>query len=85
MILVPYPFAMSHQSENAKVFSKRGAAVQLDETLMSGDTMKDNIERLIDDRAALSEMGQRARSLSLPGSSHVLASEILSLSKGSKA
>ena len=27
MILVPYPFAISHQSENARIFSAGGAAV----------------------------------------------------------
>ena len=78
MILVPYPFAMSHQSENAKAFSSRGAAIQLDEASMSGDVMRSNIEGLLSDRAGSSDMARKAKSLSVPDSSYNLAAEILS-------
>jgi len=85
MILVPYPFAMSHQAENAKVFSVKGAAIQIDEAQMSGDVMRARIEELLDNKAVLDEMSRKARSLSVPGSSHNLAAEILSAAGGRSA
>lgn len=77
MILVPYPFAMSHQAENARVFSKRGAAIQIDEKEMSAEMVKNSIEDLLNRREALGEMAKKAKSLSVPDSSHRLASEVL--------
>ena len=77
MILVPYPFAMSHQTENAKVFSSSGAAMQLDEKELSGEAIRTRIEELFNNRAMLAEMAKKARSLSVPDSSRKLAFEIL--------
>lgn len=82
MILIPYPFAMSHQTENAKVFSGNGAAIQIEEKDLSGNAMKDNIEKLLNNRMMLEQMGKKARALSIPHSSNNLASEVLKISKG---
>lgn len=82
MILVPYPFAMSHQAENAKVFSANGAAIQIDEKGSFGDLIKDRIENLLSNRLALSEMSMRAKNLSVPDSSYNLAGEVLKIVKG---
>ena len=79
--MVPYPFAMNHQAENAQVFSKNGAAIQIDEKELSGDIMKNRIVDLLKDRIALSEMGESARLLSMPDSSHDLAKEIMRLAR----
>ena len=81
MILVPYPFAMSHQSENAKVFSRKGAAVVIDENILSAETFKDNILRLFNDKEALKKLGYSAKSLSSPDASMNLAGEVLNLSE----
>lgn len=81
MILVPYPFASSHQAENARIFSKGGAAIQIDEKEMSGSLIKDKIECFLDDRAILDEMGKRAKNLSVPDSSYNLAGEVLKIAK----
>ena len=81
MILIPYPFALSHQSENARIFSTKGAAIQIDEKDLSPDIMKDKIEDLLKDRKKLTEMGESARRISLPDSSYSLAEEVLSLGK----
>ena len=85
MILVPYPFAMSHQAENAKVFSENGAAIQIDESDLSAGAVRDSIDRLLDDKTVLAEMSKRARSLSVPDSSRNLASEILLAAKEAQA
>lgn len=85
MILIPYPFAMSHQAENAKVFSGKGAAIQIDERQMSGDIIKMNIEELLNNKVMLSEMAKRAKSLSVPDSSYNLASEILETARRQRA
>lgn len=77
MILVPYPFAMSHQAENARVFSKNGAAIQIDEKELSPDLIRDRIKDLINDRKSLSKMAENARRLSVPDSSYNLAVEVL--------
>ncbi|MDP3790598.1 MAG: undecaprenyldiphospho-muramoylpentapeptide beta-N-acetylglucosaminyltransferase [Candidatus Omnitrophota bacterium] len=82
MILVPYPFAMSHQAENAKVFSRNGAAIQIDEKEMSPDIVKNRVESLLDNRAVLDQMAKRAKDLSVPDSSYNLAGEVLKIVKG---
>ena len=81
MILVPYPFALSHQGENAKVFSRKGAAVVIDENTLSAETFKDNILRLFNDKVALKGLGDSAKRLSSPVASKDLAREVLSLSE----
>ena len=82
MVLIPYPFAMSHQVENARIFSKKGAAIQIDEKDLSPDLMRDYLTGLLKDKKRLSEMASSAKRLSVPDSSNVLAEEILSLNKG---
>ncbi|MDP2928473.1 MAG: undecaprenyldiphospho-muramoylpentapeptide beta-N-acetylglucosaminyltransferase [Candidatus Omnitrophota bacterium] len=81
MILIPYPFALSHQSENARIFSTKGAAIQIDEKDLSPNIMKDKIEDLLSNRKRLAEMGESARRISMPDSSCSLAEEVLSLGK----
>jgi UDP-N-acetylglucosamine--N-acetylmuramyl-(pentapeptide) pyrophosphoryl-undecaprenol N-acetylglucosamine transferase len=81
MILIPYPFALSHQSENARIFSTRGAAVEIDEKDLSPDLMKEKIEGLLKDRNKLSAMGESARRMSAPDSSRGLAQAVLNIRK----
>jgi len=73
MILVPYPFAMSHQKENAVAFSGSGAAVLLEEKTLSAGLFKDTVLDLVNDKDRLRRMGDAARKLSLPGASQALA------------
>lgn len=81
MILIPYPFAMSHQAENARIFSAGNAAIQIDEKELSPNLMRDKIEGLLNDKASLRRMGESARRLSVPDSSYNLAEEVISTSK----
>lgn len=76
MILVPYPFAMSHQKENAAAFSRSGAAVMLEEKTLSSDLFKDTVLTLSGNKDRLKSMGIAARRLSLPDASQALARTI---------
>jgi UDP-N-acetylglucosamine--N-acetylmuramyl-(pentapeptide) pyrophosphoryl-undecaprenol N-acetylglucosamine transferase len=73
MIVVPYPYAMSHQLENARAFSSRGAAIEIEEKELSESFFRDTIEELLKDRAKLKALGDAARILSAPHSSEKLA------------
>ena len=85
MILIPYPFALSHQSENARIFSAKGAAIKIDEKDLAGDLMKGKIEELLKNRNKLSEMGESARRMSVPDSSRNLAEAVLNIRKRDKS
>ena len=77
MILVPYPFAMSHQAQNAEVFAKNGAAIAIDENKISAGVFKDVISRLFNDRPRLNILGESARRLSVPEASENLAELVM--------
>ncbi|MBI4975016.1 MAG: undecaprenyldiphospho-muramoylpentapeptide beta-N-acetylglucosaminyltransferase [Candidatus Omnitrophica bacterium] len=79
MILVPYPFAMSHQLENARVFSQNGAAIEIDESDLSAASFKDNILNLVNDTARLNKMAESAHRLSVAGASRNLRELVLNL------
>ncbi|MFA6321500.1 MAG: undecaprenyldiphospho-muramoylpentapeptide beta-N-acetylglucosaminyltransferase [Candidatus Omnitrophota bacterium] len=81
MILVPYPFAMSHQSENAKVFSSEGAAVTIEENILSSEVFKDNILRLVKNKEELKKTGAAAKRLCVPDAAARLAGEVLKLNE----
>ncbi|MFA5144051.1 MAG: undecaprenyldiphospho-muramoylpentapeptide beta-N-acetylglucosaminyltransferase [Candidatus Omnitrophota bacterium] len=81
MILVPYPFANAHQSENAAFFGDKGAALVIEERVLSAEVFKNNISMLFKDRAAAKKMGEAARRLSVPDASERLAGEVLSLNE----
>jgi UDP-N-acetylglucosamine--N-acetylmuramyl-(pentapeptide) pyrophosphoryl-undecaprenol N-acetylglucosamine transferase len=79
MILVPYPFAMSHQTENARVFSAAGAAIEMQERDLSPEAFAREMSRLAGDRGRLETMEKAARNLSVPRASDNLADEVLML------
>lgn len=81
MILVPYPFAMSHQAENARVFSVRGAAIEIDEKYLSAELFKNKILSLMNDRVMLNGLAARARELSVPEAADNLSKLVLELSR----
>lgn len=77
MILVPYPFAMNHQLENARVFADNHAAVILEEPTLTAGIFRDAVTELLrneDHRRALSAA---ARRLSTPGASENLTEVVM--------
>ena len=85
MVLVPYPYAMSHQAENARVFADAGAAVSIDESQLGSGALKRQIEMLIKDGSRLKGIADRAKALSAPDASAALAAEVMRLAKGDNA
>ena len=81
MILIPYPFAMVHQAENARVFSEKGAAIVLKEDELSSELFKNKILDLINDKNRLKEMAEAAKGLSMPEASDKLADAVISMIK----
>jgi UDP-N-acetylglucosamine--N-acetylmuramyl-(pentapeptide) pyrophosphoryl-undecaprenol N-acetylglucosamine transferase len=81
MVLVPYPYAMSHQKENAKVFVDGGAALSIEEKTLSPDIFKDMLQGLMKDKPKLREMGNAAKTLSVPDASDRMADVVLNISR----
>jgi UDP-N-acetylglucosamine--N-acetylmuramyl-(pentapeptide) pyrophosphoryl-undecaprenol N-acetylglucosamine transferase len=77
MIVVPYPYALSHQEENAAAFEKKGAAMVIREKELSGSVFKEAIEGLFKDRNRTSGLGEAARKLSSPDAAKKLTDMII--------
>lgn len=77
MVLVPYPFAMSHQAENAAIFAEAGAAVVLEEQRLSAPLFKETVTALVRDRQRLASLGSSARALSAPEAAGDLARMVI--------
>lgn len=66
-ILIPYPFAAeNHQTLNAEIFVRAGAAEILKQDEITGETLAEKVRSLARDRDRLREMSDRARNLA-PG------------------
>ena len=66
-VLVPFGLAThGHQAENARAFERAGAAVAIEESALSGETLAAAVRGLFGDRTRLSEMGERARTFARP-------------------
>ena len=66
-ILVPYPFAADdHQTRNAEVFAREGAAVLVQERDLSAGQLAAMAASILRDPAARQRMGQAARGLAIP-------------------
>ncbi|MBP7055749.1 MAG: undecaprenyldiphospho-muramoylpentapeptide beta-N-acetylglucosaminyltransferase [Candidatus Omnitrophica bacterium] len=77
MVLVPYPFALNHQMENAKVFAKKGAAIILEESAADAGAFRDAITELVGDSAKRGALSSSARAMAVPDASDKLAKVVL--------
>ena len=63
-ILVPYPFAADdHQTANARIFERAGAALLLPQRDITAETLANKLRSLLDEPARLAEMSARASQL----------------------
>jgi UDP-N-acetylglucosamine--N-acetylmuramyl-(pentapeptide) pyrophosphoryl-undecaprenol N-acetylglucosamine transferase len=63
-ILVPFPYAADdHQTRNAEIFTRAGAALLVKESQISGDFLAHKIKELIDDRQKLRRMSENCARL----------------------
>ena len=77
-ILIPYPFAAEdHQTLNANIFERAGAATLLQEHETSGENLAEKLLWFLDDPARLSEMSARSASLAPQQAAERVADTIL--------
>lgn len=65
-LLVPFTGARGHQSHNAQVLAREGAAVVAEEATLSVDTARRLLDDLLRHPERLEHMARRARDLALP-------------------
>ena len=77
-VLIPYPYAAEdHQTFNAKIFERAGAATLLPESAVNGDTLSGELRRFLDDPARLTDMSHRCASLAPQDAAERVADSIL--------
>lgn len=77
-ILIPYPHAAGdHQTLNAKIFERAGAAAVLPERETTGDILVQRILAILDDPARLAEMSSRSAALAPRNAAERVADVIL--------
>lgn len=81
MILVPYPFAMSHQLDNALVFGRKDAAIIIEEKALNAKIFSDTMTGLLKDRNKVKRLGEAAFGLAMPEAANNLAREVIGLAK----
>ena len=65
-ILVPYPHAADdHQTVNASVFEKAGAAIMRQEAGLDSASLVKDLTHILEDDAVLQSMSQQAQNLSI--------------------
>ncbi|NET00990.1 MAG: undecaprenyldiphospho-muramoylpentapeptide beta-N-acetylglucosaminyltransferase [Sphaerospermopsis sp. SIO1G1] len=73
-ILIPYPFAAEdHQSFNSAVFTEVGAALSFQQSQLTPELLQQQVLDLLASPETLAKMGEKAKTLSTPDSSHKLA------------
>ncbi|MBW4458087.1 MAG: undecaprenyldiphospho-muramoylpentapeptide beta-N-acetylglucosaminyltransferase [Nostoc indistinguendum CM1-VF10] len=73
-ILIPYPFAAEdHQSYNADVFTKAGAALTLKQSELTAQILQSNVLNLLQSPDDLAKMGENAKAIAVPDSAEKLA------------
>jgi len=77
-ILIPLPSAADdHQAFNAKALEKKGAAVMIKESELTGQTLKETMESLMENREKLDHMSKTIKRLAMPNADKKIANYIL--------
>lgn len=83
-ILIPYPHAAdNHQEENAKALEKKGAALMITEDHLTGSTLKQAIDELIEDKPRREDLSEMLKSCAMPDADEKIAAHIIEASMGS--
>jgi UDP-N-acetylglucosamine--N-acetylmuramyl-(pentapeptide) pyrophosphoryl-undecaprenol N-acetylglucosamine transferase len=76
-ILIPFPYAADdHQTRNAEIFVRAGAATLVKESELSGEMLARHINQLIGDEQTLRRMSTNAASLAPKNAADVVAATI---------
>jgi UDP-N-acetylglucosamine--N-acetylmuramyl-(pentapeptide) pyrophosphoryl-undecaprenol N-acetylglucosamine transferase len=81
MILIPYPFAMSHQLDNALAFVEKGAALLVEEKDLEAGSFAGMILGLIRDTKGVKDLSEAAGRLARPKAADDLANEVIALDR----
>lgn len=81
ILITPANSANGHQLANAKVYEKNGAAIVLSEEGLTPTSLEDIIDRLMEDKKMLKDIGVKAKELSQPEASKAIADEIIKIVK----
>jgi len=82
MILIPYPYAASHQAENARVFAEKGAACVIEERELTPELFKEHILSLYRDRKRREALSASAKELGMPQAAELLAGCVCEMAEG---
>jgi len=77
VVLIPLPH--SHQENNAEYFAEKGAAVVIKQQNLSPDILNDKIEKLLEDRHALTILSNNMKKMMKPKASELIVDEIIKL------
>jgi UDP-N-acetylglucosamine--N-acetylmuramyl-(pentapeptide) pyrophosphoryl-undecaprenol N-acetylglucosamine transferase len=84
-VFVPFPRAADdHQKRNAEALERAGAAVMLEESKLSRQTLVETVTSLLANPSRLVEMGEAARKLSHPNAARDIASMVAKLAGASQ-
>ena len=73
-VFVPFPRAADdHQKRNAEALERAGAAVMLEESKLTSESLVDTVSDLFNDRSRLEKMGDAASKLSHPNAARDIA------------
>jgi UDP-N-acetylglucosamine--N-acetylmuramyl-(pentapeptide) pyrophosphoryl-undecaprenol N-acetylglucosamine transferase len=79
-IMIPYPFAAGdHQTYNARVFEKEGAAIIMRDADVSAKSLYDAVMPIIDDQPRMQKMSESAKSLAKPMADRDITTQIFKL------
>src|SRR5579863_8518899 len=74
VVFVPFPRAADdHQKRNAEALERAGAAVMLEESKLTSESLVDAVSKLFTDPSRLEKMGDAARKLSHPNAARDIA------------
>jgi UDP-N-acetylglucosamine--N-acetylmuramyl-(pentapeptide) pyrophosphoryl-undecaprenol N-acetylglucosamine transferase len=73
-IFVPFPAAAdNHQKRNAEALTRAGAAVMLEQSRLTRESLTETVSSLMGDRARLESMGEAAKKMSHPEAAQQIA------------
>jgi UDP-N-acetylglucosamine--N-acetylmuramyl-(pentapeptide) pyrophosphoryl-undecaprenol N-acetylglucosamine transferase len=73
-ILIPFPRAADdHQKRNAEALQKADAALMLEESRLTAESLVESVSSLLSDGSRLAKMGEAARSLAHPNAARDIA------------
>jgi UDP-N-acetylglucosamine--N-acetylmuramyl-(pentapeptide) pyrophosphoryl-undecaprenol N-acetylglucosamine transferase len=76
-ILIPFPYAADdHQSRNAEIFARAGAAISLKESELSGELLAGKIRQLIENKPELQRMSENCACLAPDNAAGLVATTI---------